>query len=137
METVTMDDLVRLAVVVAGIWGFVKIVGEIVKAINARHDREQKWDETASNIRNEREEIVCQYNAQLAEIRNQQDDIKQKQESIRTEFDAKVQDIKAEQYIIVECLRAVLDGLHQQGCNGKVSEAIKILDDYLMEKAYK
>ena len=137
METLTMNDLVRLAVVVAGIWGFCKIVGEIVKAINARHDREQKWDETANDIRKEREEVVCHYNAQLTEIRNQQDDIKQKQESIRTEFDAKVQDIKAEQYIIVECLRAVLDGLHQQGCNGKVSEAIKILDDYLLEKAYK
>ena len=137
METIAFNDLVRLAVVVAGLWGFFKIVNEIVKAINARHDREQKWDETASNIRKEREEVVCQYNAQLAEIRQKQEDIQKKQEDIRTEFNGKVQDIKAEQLIIVECLRAVLDGLRQKGCNGEVSKAIKLLDDYLLEKAYK
>lgn len=130
METLTMDDLVRLAIVIAGIWGFCKIIGEIVKAINARHDKEQEWDNTANKLRKEREEDVCQYNKQLAEIRKSQDDI-------RVEFDGKVQEIKAEQLIIVECLRAVLDGLHQQGCNGKVSDAINMLDGHIVEKAYK
>lgn len=130
METIAFNDLVRLAVVVAGLWGFFKIVNEIVKAINARHDREQKWDDTANNLKAQHEEDICHYNAQLADIRKSQEDI-------RAEFDGKVQEIKSEQQIIVECLRAVLDGLHQQGCNGKVSEAIKILDDYLMEKAHK
>lgn len=130
METLTVNDLVRLAVVVAGIWGFYKIVIEIVKAVNDRHDREQKWDQTAEDIRKEREEVTCQYNAQLADIRKSQDEI-------RDEFDSKVQEIKAEQFIIVECLRAVLDGLHQQGCNGKVSEALETLDNYLVEMAHK
>lgn len=130
MESIAFDDLIKLAALIMGMWAFVKVINEIIKAINARHDREQAWDETASKLKNDREEIVCQYNAQLADIRN-------KQQEIRTEFDGKVQAIKAEQLIIMECLRAVLDGLHQQGCNGKVSEAIKILDDYLLEKAYK
>ena len=130
METLTINDLVRLAIVVAGLWGFYKIVMEIIKAVNDRHDREQAWDETAVKLRTEREETVCHYNAQLADIRN-------KQEDIRIEFDGKVQELKAEQFIIVECLRAVLDGLHQQGCNGKVSEAINILDNYLIERAHR
>lgn len=130
MEAVTFNDLVRLAVVVAGIWGFCKIVGEIVKAINARHDKEQEWSNAATKLRNQREEDMCQYNAQLTQIRLSQEDI-------RAEFDSKVQEIKAEQYIIVECLRAVLDGLKQQGCNGKVSDAIEILDNYMVEKAHK
>ena len=130
MEVLTFNDLVRLAVVVAAIWGFFKIVNEIVKAINARHDKEQKWDETAENLKSQHEEDVCHYNEQLADIRRSQEDI-------RVEFDGKVQEIKAEQFIIVECLRAVLDGLHQQGCNGKVSEAIKLLDGHIVEKAYK
>lgn len=130
METLTVNDLVRLAVVIAGIWGFYKIVIEIVKAVNDRHDREQKWDETAENMRKEREEVTCQYNAQLADIRKSQ-------EEIREEFDGKVQEIKAEQFIIVECLRAVLDGLHQQGCNGKVSEALETLDSYICERAHR
>ena len=130
METIAFDDLVRLVVVIAGLWGFFKVVNEIVKSVNERHDREQRWDDTAENLKRAREEDTCQYNAQLAEIRKSQEDI-------RIEFDGKVQEIKSEQYIIVECLRAVLDGLHQQGCNGKVSEAIELLDGHIVEKAYK
>ena len=130
MQTVTYDDLVKLAVVIVAIWGFVKIIMEIVKAINARHDREQAWDETADKLRKERNEDICQYNEQLAGIRKSQ-------EEIRVEFDGKVQDLKAEQLIIVECLRAILDGLHQQGCNGRVSDALNTLDDYLVERAHK
>ena len=130
MESITFDDLVRIAIVIMAMWAFYKVVTEIIKAITARHDREQKWDDTANNLRKERQEDMCHYNEQLADIRNQQDEI-------RTDFEAKVQEVKAEQYIIVECLRAVLDGLHQQGCNGKVSEAITTLDDYLLERAHR
>lgn len=130
MEAVTFDDLVKLAIVIVAIWGFVKIVMEIVKAITARHDREQSWDETADKLRKERIEDVCQYNAQFTEI-------KKTQEDIRNEFDGKVQEIKAEQFIMVECIRAILDGLHQQGCNGRVTEALNTLDNYLIERAHK
>jgi hypothetical protein len=130
MEAVTFDDLVKLAIVIVAIWGFVKIVMEIVKAITARHDREQSWDETADKLRKERIEDVCQYNAQFTEI-------KKTQEDIRIEFDGKVQEIKAEQFIMVECIRAILDGLHQQGCNGRVTEALNTLDNYLIERAHK
>lgn len=127
---ITFSDLIKLAAVVMALWGFCKIVMEIVKAITARHDREQAWDDTAEKLKEEREEIVCKYNDQLADIRKKQDDI-------RSDFEAKVQEIKAEQIIIIETLRAVLDGLKQQGCNGRVSEAISNLDEYLNEKAHK
>lgn len=130
MEVVTFDDLVKIAVVLMALWGFYKVIMEIVKAITARHDREQKWDDTANNLRKERQDDMCHYNEQLTDIRNQQDEI-------RTDFEAKVQEVKAEQYVIVECLSAVLDGLHQQGCNGKVSEAIETLDDYLLARAHR
>ena len=130
MEVVTFDDLVKIAVVLMALWGFYKVIMEIVKAITARHDREQKWDDTANNLRKERQDDMCHYNEQLTDIRNQQDEI-------RIDFEAKVQEVKAEQYVIVECLRAVLDGLHQQGCNGKVSEAIETLDDYLLARAHR
>lgn len=130
MEAITFNDLIKIAVVIMAMWAFYKVLTEIIKAITARHDREQRWDDTANDLRKEREEDVCQYNKQLSEIRNQQVEI-------RTDFEAKVQEIKAEQFIIVECLRAVLDGLHQQGCNGRVSEAISTLDSYLIERAHK
>lgn len=130
MEVVTFDDLVKIAVVIMGTWGFCKVVIEIVKAITARHDREQKWDATAEDIRKERADDMEQFNKRLTEI-------SERQEEISIDFEAKVQELKAEQLIIVECLRAVLDGLHQQGCNGKVSEAINTLDDYLIERAHR
>ena len=129
-EAITFNDLAKIAALIMAMWAFYKVVMEIIKAITARHDRERKWDDTANDLRKERQEDMCHYNEQLTDIRNQQDEI-------RTDFEAKVQEVKAEQYIIVECLRAVLDGLHQQGCNGKVSEAIDTLDDYLLERAHR
>lgn len=130
MEAVTFNDLVRLAAAIMAIWAFCKIVMEIVHAIVARHDKEKKWDETADDLRKERQDDMCQYNEQLRDIR-------QKQDEIRTDFEAKVQEIKAEQYVIIDCLKAILDGLHQQGCNGAVTEAINGLDEYLNKRAHK
>lgn len=37
--------------------------------------------------------------------------------------------------ILIEASTASLDGLHQQGCNGRVTEAIKTLEDYKSRKA--
>ena len=68
MEVVTFDDLIKIAVVIMGIWGFCKVVTEIVKAITARHDREQKWDATAEDIRKERQDDMEQYNKKLSDI---------------------------------------------------------------------
>lgn len=130
MEAITFDDLTKLAVVIMAIWAFYKVVVEIIKAITTRHDREQAWDATADDLRKEQQDNMSQFNKQLEDIKDQQNEI-------RTDFEAKVQELKAEQLIIVECLRAVLDGLHQQGCNGKVSEAINTLDDYLVERAHR
>lgn len=127
---ISFSDLVTVAVVITAIWGFVKIVKEIIKSITERHDREQKWDMMSSQAKEEREEIVCRYNEQLADIRNHLEDT-------RTEFEAKVQEVRAEQYLMIDCLRAVLDGLHQQGCNGRVTKAIENLDLYLNERAHK
>jgi len=130
MDLVTFDDIVRVALVIMALWGFYKIIMEIIKAINDRHDKEQRWDETSSKLKEDQEEIVCKYNEQLADIRREQQDIK-------TDFEAKVQEIRAEQYILTDCMRAVLDGLHQLNCNGRVTEAIDNLDDYLNARAHK
>lgn len=126
MAPITFDDILKLAVVIMAIWGFYKVIVEIVKAITERHDKEQKWDQMSA----EKEEIVCRYNSQFTEIKTQIDDVK-------TDFEAKIQEIRAEQYILTDCMRAVLDGQHQQGCNGRVTEAINTLDNYLNERAHK
>lgn len=51
-------------------------------------------------------------------------------------YDEKIKSIKEEQYLQLETLFAVLDGLHQMGCNGKTTEASQKLDDYLKRKAH-
>lgn len=129
MESVTFNDLTRIAIVIMALWAFYKVVTEIIKAINAKHDREQRWDAMAGDLKNEREKDVEKYEKQLADIRNQNEDM-------RTDFEAKLQEIRAEQYIMIETLRAILDGLHQQGCNGPVTEAMNNLDDYIIKKAH-
>ena len=57
-------------------------------------------------------------------------------EESRTDTDAKLQEIRAEQEILTMCMRAVLDGLHQLNCNGAVTDASKKLDEYLNKQAH-
>lgn len=43
---------------------------------------------------------------------------------------------KKEDTIVIYALRACLDGLKQQGCNGKVTEAIELLDKHINKAAH-
>ena len=45
-------------------------------------------------------------------------------------------EIKGEQTLTMYALRACLDGLKQQGCNGRVTEAINKIDKYLNQSAH-
>lgn len=49
---------------------------------------------------------------------------------------AEIKKIKNEQTLTMYALRACLDGLKQQGCNGKVTEAINKIDKYLNQTAH-
>ena len=44
--------------------------------------------------------------------------------------------VKKEDSIIIYALRACLDGLHQQGCNGAVTEAMNELDKHINKAAH-
>ena len=128
-QTITMQALVQTAALIMGMWGFFKVVMEIVKQINARHDKEQAWDKTAENLEKGRQEIMAKYDAKLAEM-----DAKIDENHADTE--AKIQELKAELIIQLECIQAILKGLEQLKCNGPVTEAKENLDKHLREKAY-
>lgn len=49
---------------------------------------------------------------------------------------AEIKKIKGEQTLTMYALRACLDGLKQQGCNGRVTEAINKIDKYLNQSAH-
>jgi hypothetical protein len=53
-------------------------------------------------------------------------------EVIKTE----IRDSKEERLILVNGVLACLKGLKEQGCNGPVTEGIKQIEDYLMQKSH-
>lgn len=126
---ITLDELVHIAVIIMAVWGFFKIVMEIVQAITARHDKEQKWNEYEKNLQDERDKIYEKYDAKLIEL-------EEKIDLNHADTEAKIQQTQADLYILTECMAAVLDGLKQLNCNGKVTEAKQTLDAYLIKKAY-
>ena len=44
--------------------------------------------------------------------------------------------VKKEDALVICALRACLDGLHQKGCNGKVTEAIEMIDKHINKAAH-
>lgn len=128
-QTITLSTLIQMGVIIMGLWGFLKVVKELVQNITARHDREQKWDEMVQNVQSERDKIYERYDNKLAEM-------EEKIDGNHADTEAKLQEVRAELLIITDCMAAVLDGLHQQGCNGKVSEARENLDQYMRNRAH-
>ncbi len=131
--------LIATGGVIMGVWGFVKVMKDIKQNSDEEHDRRQRWDEAAkiieenkdkwdkglTDIYNERNKIVEKYDARL-------DELEKRIDQNHTETEAKIQEVQSEILILTECMRAVLDGLHQQGCNGRVTEASEKLDNYLV-----
>ena len=126
---VTFEDVIRLAIVVMGIWGFAKVIMEIVKAVTARHDREQKWDDMANSMNTARENIISKYDSKLAEMEKKIDEN-------HAETESRLQEIGAGMYMHTMVLNAVLDGLIQLNCNGNVTKAKHDLDEYMAKQAY-
>lgn len=134
-----IQALITTGGVIMGVWGFIKVVKDIKKSNDEEVARRQKWDNAAKIIEEnkdkwdkgladtlqEREQIVKRYDARLDELERRID-----QNHAGTE--AKIQEVQSEILILTECMRAVLDGLHQLNCNGKVTEASQKLDAYLI-----
>lgn len=123
-EVITINQLIWIGGIIAGAWGFVKIIMEIIKAITTRHDREQKWDEMADSINSSREGIIQKYDKRLEEMEKKIDEN-------HADTEAKLQQLRSEQCILTSSMFAVLDGLEQLGANHKVTSAKLELQEYL------
>lgn len=126
-QSITIDFLIQAGLVLLGLWAFVKAVGEMIEAVNKRHDREQKWDAYAENLDKERNKIYEKYDDRLKEI-------DAKIDANHEENNIKNQELKEEIKVLARSMSAILDGLIQQGCNGRVTEAKNDLDNFLMSK---
>ena len=128
-EAVTLNELIRMAAIIVGLWGFAKVIMEFVKAVTARHDREQRWDDMADKINSSRENIIMKYDAKLAEMEKTINDN-------HSDTESKLQQIRAEQCELTGAMLAVLEGLMQLNCNGPVTEAHTKLTKYLNDQAH-
>lgn len=52
------------------------------------------------------------------------------------DLEAELNRVKKEDALVIYALRACLDGLHQKGCNGRVTEAIDMLDKHINKAAH-
>lgn len=115
--TVSLDDLIKLAIIITAIWGFVKIIMEIIKAITDRHDKEQAWDKAVKNIEVDRESLKTEFNGRL------------------DEQDARIQQMFA---MLCMCLRAqdaILEALVEKDIgNGEIKDMHKELKDFIMKQ---
>ena len=121
MDTeITLRALLQCGAIIVGAWGFFKVIMEIVKAINARHDKEAAWDKAVKDIAVDRE-------------------------TLKTEFDGRLddQDAKFQQLLsmLCMCLRAqdaILDALVKDNIgNGEIKSMHKELKDFIMEQVEK
>lgn len=53
-----------------------------------------------------------------------------------TDLEKENHNIKRENALVIYALGACLDGLHQQGCNGKVTEAMDRISKYINNAAH-
>ena len=99
--------LIVFGTIVAIVAGITAIIA-VIKWINAYHDRCQKWDSYDMKI-----------------------------EDLKKDINGSLREIKDEQYVLTNCMLAVLDGLQQLGANHGVTEAYKDLAKHINKEAHK
>ena len=121
-EPITINALLQLGGIIAALWGGYNIIMGIIHAIGDRFALKQKEKDESNKMTERYDKAIADLNKKIDE--NQID------------VEAKIQEVRAEQEILTECMYATLDGLHQLGCNGKVTEARSMLDQYLIRRAH-
>lgn len=115
-QTITLQALIQCGALIMGAWGFYKVIMEIVKAINTRHDKEQAWDKAVEDFKGERENLRSEFNGRL------------------DEQDAKIQQLYAMMCMLIKAQNACLEGLIEQGCNGPVKNMQHELNNFIMDQ---
>ena len=116
-SSITFQALIQCGAIIMGAWGFFKVIMEIVKVINTRHDKEQAWDKAVEDFNKERESLKTEFNLRLDE-----------------------QDAKNQQLLSMLCMTlraqdAILEALVEQGIgNGEIKAMHKELKDFILDQ---
>lgn len=118
-----------------------------VKAITDKHDDKQKYDDYDERI-NQLDKKINQLDSKVQSQINQahlfaqkalgdiQEKTDQRLDEMQQNIDSKLQQISSELCMLSYCTLANLDGLKQQGCNGRVTEAREKLEKHLNQQAH-
>ena len=137
METsITLSTMVNFLAVLITVGGGITVIYKGIKALNSIHDRMETWDKNTEDIKEVNKKVENAHTMAAESISTLKTELNERIEETHADTDAKLQELKAEQYMIVTCLQAVLDGLHQLNCNGEVTKAKQRLDEYIMQKAH-
>lgn len=116
-QTITLQALIECGAIIMGLWGFYKIVMEIIKAITDRHDKERAWDKAVKDIEVDRETLKTEFNARL------------------DEQDAKIQQLVAMICMTLRAQDAILEALVEKDIgNGEIKAMHKELKDFIMKQ---
>lgn len=116
-QTITLQALLQCGAVIVGLWGFYKVIMEIIKAITARHDKEAAWDKAVKDIEVDRETLKNEFNSRL------------------DEQDAKIQQLVAMICMTLRAQDAILEALVEKEIgNGEIRAMHKELKDFIMEQ---
>lgn len=116
-QTITLQALIECGAIIMGLWGFFKIIMEIIKAITSRHDREQAWDKAVKDIAVDRETLKVEFDDRL------------------DEQDAKIQQLVAMICMTLRAQDAILEALVGKDIgNGEIKAMHKELKDFIMKQ---
>ena len=104
---ITFNGILAALAILVGIVAGITAIIAVVKWINNAHDRAQKWDNYGMQI-----------------------------DGLRTDINKNLREIKDEQYVLTNCMLAVLDGLQQLGANHGVTQAYKDLAEHINKEAH-
>lgn len=120
-----IKEISAVCIVIASIAGGIAVIVKLLNVYSSQKEFKTKCEG---------------YEAKILELNNRIDSAHkyatQSLEDMQSETDAKLQEIRAEQYMIMHCMGAVLEGLKQLNCNGPVTEASHKLDEYLNKQAH-
>ena len=117
---VSIQALMQMGVIIAGIFGSYKVIMEIIKAITDRHDKEQSWDKAVKNIEVDREALSKEFNSRL------------------DEQDAKIQQLLAMICMTLRAQDAILGALvEKQIGNVEIKAMHKELKDFIIKQVEK
>lgn len=124
-DPITINSILTICTALVGFAGGVGVVVAVIKFVNSVHDFKQQVEKNTKDISDNNSKIENAHKYATDALKE-----------IQTDTDAKLQEIKAEQCMLTYCMMATLDGLHQLGCNGKVTEARSELDKFMNKQAH-